>query len=92
MVPATESEVFEALKSEAEKRGFASGCYHTVVNNKDKVINCEANYPVRFGFDHAENKLLLNNWAIFKNGIWAEIIPSITKSEAEKQLGKKIID
>ncbi len=97
IVEMTESEVFEALKNEAVKRGFVSGTWISWKNEgKGQIkgdiywasgsdciaVRCDAKITDR------ENK----NFPIFKDGIWAEIIPSISKSEAEKQLGKKIID
>ena len=42
------------------------------------------------------NELELNSgfysYTIFSNGRWSKIIEAITKEEAEKQLGKTIID
>lgn len=87
---ATNEEVFEALKNEAVKRGFELNANHTITNGKEVVKIKEA--PLRFCYISQENSLLLNNWRIFENGIWAEIIPTITKKEAEKLLNKVIID
>lgn len=87
----TESEVLEALTKEAVKRGYKNGNYkclsiptHTLFTNESFSYDSELNTLVK-GDSLSKN-------VVFKNGVWAEIIPSITKSEAETQLGKKIID
>jgi len=83
--------VFEALKNEAVKRGFKEGVYIKTTHGNIKKISgvlkngvlselVSFNDPDRF------------NGSIFRNGNWAEIIPTIAKEEAEKQLGIKIID
>jgi len=80
--PATEQEVFETLKKEAVKRGFKENIrIKELGNTKDG----------RFYYSEEFNYLSCGSYAIFQNGIWAEIIPTITKEEAEKQLGRKII-
>ena len=87
---ATESEVFEALKNEAVRRGYKNGNFkcllmpdftHEVMNNfhfQDNMLF------------HGESNVHKNN-VIFKDGQWAEIIETISKEEAEKLLNKKII-
>jgi hypothetical protein len=89
--PMSESEVFEALKNEAARRGFVEGAYFKSTNDEygDKII--EAYKTITFGHVISDNKLLFCNRSIFENGIWATIIETITKDEAEKQLGKKIV-
>ena len=88
-VEANESEVFEALKNEAFKRGFCSVgiCFRDSIGRESKTTGKveSHNGSANFGITNADNM-----W-IFRNGVWAEIIPTITKQEAEKQLGKKII-
>lgn len=86
--PATEQEVFEALKNEAVKRGFVKGCTHSITNGKNILVSVKSE---RYGFDEFYNKLVFNNWSIFENGKWAEIIKTYTKSEAEQLLNAKII-
>lgn len=83
---ATEQEVFEALKNEAVKRGFVEGALCNwgsdcgVIEVKD----------LRF---EAGKLWCDKNWIIMdEKGTWATIIQTITKSEAEKLLNKKIID
>lgn len=90
-VEATEQEVFEALKNEAVKRGFVSGCW---IKRPDCFIN-KGSVKCAFGtekyelFGSKNDKLQLNGSSIFENGVWAEV--AITLSEAEQQLKKKII-
>lgn len=86
---ATESEVFEAFKNEAVKRGFVEGVCFFIVNGERESIHITS-LP-RFGYDSFCNKLLMNGWCIFEDGRWSTPIITITKEAAEKQLGKKII-
>lgn len=95
-VEATEAEVFEALKNEAVKRYRNASCiplnkhlfsdYRNEFNIPDFSKYCEFESG-KFWVDFGEW-----NAVIFENGKWAEIIPTITRAEAEKQLNKKIID
>lgn len=87
--PATDTEVLEALTNEAKKRGFKKGVCFNIVNGEREPIHIDKNE--RYGFDNYGNKLLMNNWCIFENGKWAEIIKTYTKKEAEKLLNAKII-
>lgn len=84
--PATEEEVFEGLKNYAVKIGLW---------NSNSFVDCidgdfwdgTDNYNEQF----AHGMLWSKYSCIFNNGQWAEIIETITKEEAEKQLGKKIV-
>lgn len=84
-----EQEVFEALKNEAVKRGYAKGNFKCIEGwNSDN-----------FGEFHLDRvgKLISAPFreggkVLFYKGTWATITPTITKSEAEKLLNKKIID
>lgn len=89
LYPASDSEVLEALTNEAKKRGFVKGVCFNIVNGERESINIDKNS--RYGFDNYGNKLLMNNWCIFENGKWAEIIKTYTKEEAEKMLNAKIV-
>jgi len=83
---ATYQEVEAALIAEAKKRGFKEGVYYRY---KDKPL-CEAKgYLVL----QSEYKLAFSGsgWIIFQNGVWGEIIPTMTKQEAEAKLNCKII-
>ena len=93
-IKATDKEVEEAFIKEAKKRGFKGG-----VRIKSKWLpNISAHKLIgKFMFDdkfelccRASN---LSLWTIFKDGAWAEIIKdTITKEQAEKELGKTILD
>lgn len=82
-------EVKQALIKEAEKRGFKKGVRYNAeylgYDGQDKLLITSNDFKLTY------NTLLIDNYEIFKNGIWAEIIETITKEEAEKQLGKTII-
>lgn len=90
-VAAEESEVFEALKNEAVKRGYKDGVWvkYPWYEDKNNALKPEFNRNDLYNLE--ENYLLLKGVKVFNKGDWAEIQESITKSEAEKQLGKKII-
>ena len=85
-VEATEQEVFEALKNEANKRGFVDGAW-TISVKSNYLWGIESN---DFGFG-CEGEFQIDEICIFDKGNWATIITTITKSEAEKLLNKKII-
>jgi hypothetical protein len=94
-VEATESEVFEAFKNEAFKRGYKEGVFlHRPFwdDLNDCVIDKE-NFPNDMDFYYDKNKDYLEfyGFVVYSKGQWAEIIPTITKEEAEKLLNKKII-
>lgn len=90
---ATEQEVFEALKNEAVKRGFVEGAY---CNHENPARNQKEEIK---GFTYLKedntlygNKKDRGGARIFKNGVWATIIPTKTREQAEKELNCKIID
>ena len=84
---ATYGEVSRMLNAEADKRGYIQGNYICFssgeINDFDNLFNT---------FSKSDNELWLNSGKVFSNGIWAEKVKTITKQEAEKQLGKLIID
>ena len=94
---ATNEEVFEALKIEAVRRGFVEGVRITPMfyNGKDyypdkNIISRPLNFKLKgnvFVVDGGNDE-----YRIFVNGKWATLVKTITKSEAEKLLNKKIID
>lgn len=85
---ATYEEVFEALKNEAVKRGFAKDVWFKVPNS-ETISKCCAE-PV---LNPWNNQILYyGDYCIFKDGVWAEIIPTLTRKEAEEKLGVKIVD
>ena len=91
--PATEEEVSEMLKKEAEKRGFKKGVnFIGVIENsygiKDHVLNTE----IYFDSDKEGGLYASKGW-IMKDGKWATIVEQpkeMTIEEVEKQLGHKI--
>ena len=90
---ATDKEVEEALIKEAKKRGFKEG----VRINSKWMPNISANkLNGKFVFDNKfelcakANSLM--KYTIFQNGVWAEIVDTITKEQAEKELGKTILN
>ena len=98
---ATDTEVLEALTDEAKKRGFVKGAYFKSLDGY------EINHSIgELDFWLEENNLRIttpkeewkyyggkgcSNPAIFKDGIWATLIKTYTKEEAEKLLNAKII-
>jgi len=87
---ATEQEVFEALKNEAVKRGFGKKNVYFIDCLSRNFISTG-----KFSFYNSkvENNGITNgaNGWIFRDGIWATIIPTLTKKEAEEKLNCKII-
>jgi len=85
---ATDSEVLEALKNEAIKRGFKGGAFyiHTGVGIIRQV------FGDNFIYNCTKQELSINGFCILEKGKWiAEIIKTYTKEEAEKLLNAKII-
>lgn len=95
-VEATEQEVFEALKNEAVKRGLVKGEFIFPIDdefNKDSSFK-ESIKRIGSISEIKNGKLYVlgyGKYCVFKDGQWAGIQQSITLSEAEQQLGKKII-
>ena len=107
-VPATDKEVEEALIKEAKKRGFFNignifkSCFDD--NNEARTISkYDSSTDIDYYYDKADNALRSNglntyfkfcsNPLIYEKGKWAEIIKeTITKEQAEKELGKTILN
>jgi hypothetical protein len=91
--PATDKEVEEALIKEAKKRGFKEGA---VVNQKPAYNGYGGIHTVRsndFKYYSLEDNFSINGIGIYKKGKWAEIVKeTITKEQAEKELGKTILN
>lgn len=83
---ATDTEVLEALTNEAKKRGFKCAKFIKSAYN-DKVYEVTGD---RFYLDK-DGDFVFGEIIIMKNGIWAKIIKTYTKEEAEKMLNAKII-
>ena len=92
--PVTEKEVEEALIKEAKKRGFKEGVKYKnrlhsfgFINDSCWEFNGKSNYLGQRGNE------VNNLHFIFDEGKWAEIIKEIiTKEQAEKDLGKTILN
>lgn len=87
---ATPEEVTEALTKEAVKRGFVIGSWYKSVSKFTTGDIVQLKQGLVFGVGR---NILTDGCcgAVFENGVWAEIIPTITKEDAEKELNKKII-
>lgn len=96
LVLATEEEVEQALINEAEKRGYKKGSYcafgelgtykrHLVTSSIKMHWDYTGYYLVVLNDEDKGNDI------IFRDGKWVDIVrETITKEEAEKQLGKII--
>lgn len=85
---ATHEEITESLTKEAVKRGFKEGVYFRVPNSKTESV-CGKSMMLN---EWNSSILYFGDYCIFKDGLWAEIIPTISKEDAEKELGKKILN
>ena len=85
---ATDEEVKQALIKEAKKRGFKEGVMVVSKGYDDTVFDGE----FRFEEWHKNTLDGFNAGDIFKDGVWATIKETITKEQAEKELGKTILN
>jgi hypothetical protein len=85
---ATDKEVEQSLIKEAEKRGFKKG-----VIVRWEGFN-DSDFDGIFRFQLVGKNILDGNGVgyIFNNGKWATIVETITKEQAEKELGKTILN
>jgi len=87
-IPATPQEIQDALEKEAVRRGYMdSAIVKPLWETPLYSWNIQEN-QVRF---EEKSNAFYFGCCIFKDGIWAQIIPTITKQEAEERLGMKII-
>jgi len=91
-VEASPETVEQYLTDEAVRRGFNGKVKFKPIGSHNEVIR-DGNENA-FGFDESLNQLLYCNYVVFRDGAWSEIIKpeTITRAEAEKQLGKVITD
>jgi hypothetical protein len=85
---ATDKEVEQVLIKEAKKRGFKKGVF--IINEyMGYVWNgiCGSN---EIAFKHGT--MCIDNIIIYEKGKWATIVETITKEQAEKELGKTILN
>jgi hypothetical protein len=97
---ATDKEVEEALIKEANKRGFKRGVKFIKLGNG--VVQTVNRLPYfqygRVAVESPETEWSMvykggsSNPSIFENGQWATIVETITKEQAEKELGKTILN
>ena len=88
-IPATDKEVQQALTKEAKKIGFKTSNHRCLDDGGiwNNVAGSEYRYYPK------ENKLMIGASTVFLDGKWATIIKeTITKEQAEKELGKTIIN
>ena len=91
---ATDKEVEEALIKEAKRRGFKEGVRVDKVNlsgdynpnNELKKDTINTNELLSHGY------LWVSSILIYDDGKWATIVETITKEQAEKELGKTILN
>ena len=94
LIPATDEEVKEALIKEAKRIGFKAGVSVISAHSGHKfVIDTKCSFE--FNKNYFDNELYVTcdngTYAVLmKEGKWATIVETITKEEAEKQLGKII--
>ena len=91
-VEASPEIIEQYLTDEAVRRGFNGKVKFKPIGSHNEVIR-DGNENA-FGFDESLNQLLYCNYVVFRDGAWSEIIKpeTITRAEAEKQLGKVITD
>jgi hypothetical protein len=85
---ATDKEVEEALIKEAKKKGLKPLNHRCI---KDGLI-WNDNIGGKYEFDLIYNTLDIGASCAFKDGKWATIVETITKEQAEKELGKTILN
>ena len=96
LIEATTQEVTDALTTEAKKRGFKLGSRITpLYSDGSKYFPEENSIDKPLIFFYKNGFLCVNGgvdyYRIFVNGIWAEIIPTLTKQQAEEKLNCKIV-
>tara|TARA_R110002153_G_scaffold51953_2_gene145845 strand:+ start:1055 stop:1594 length:540 start_codon:yes stop_codon:yes gene_type:complete len=95
---ATDKEVEQALIKEAKKRGFKEGVNFKLIEGGVGMLNStKITKDYEIVYEASRNRLVLERigilYTILKEGVWATIVEeTITKEEAEKELGKIIID
>ena len=91
---ATDKEVKEALTKEAKRLGFKKGVTVISAHSGQKFV-IDSKCYFEFNKNYFDNELYVTcdneTYAVLmKEGKWATIVETITKEEAEKQLGKII--
>jgi len=94
-IPATPQEIQEALEKEAVRREYKENVRISRLFDKE-LQDCSIDkniFPKDAGFFYNLKNDYLEHFGfvIYSKGQWAQIIPTITKQEAEERLGMKII-
>ena len=90
---ATDKQAEQALIKEAKKIGYKN----VKISNLESIGNMLLNHHSlissdRYYYNVSENALWFMGRLIFWNGKWAKIVETITKEQAEKELGKTILN
>ena len=91
----TEVELADAFRAEAIRRGFSDKRKNFICLKHQNKVNL---FPIKDWYYHPELDSFwtagrdCGGYCIYEDGKWADVIESITKKEAEKILGKHIID
>ena len=86
MIEATEEEWFEALKKEAERRGFIEGIkFNCPYTGGVETLGNTLDYEFTWHNSEKFGKCLRDNegYVIFYNGIWSEIVKEETPTQEE---------
>ena len=91
--PATDKEVEQALIKEAKRRGYRKNA--VIITSKTgvkKTLNSNHFKMIGNNLVCLSSKESYIYSSVFTNGKWAEIVETITKEQAEKELGKTILN
>jgi len=82
---ATQKEWEEALIKEAERRGYEEGIYFkSIIGDNNFLIKGSC---LKYGWNNQDCLHEINSLGlIFRDGVWATIIPTLTKQQAEEKL------
>jgi hypothetical protein len=90
---ATYKEVEQSLIKEAKKRGFKEGVSYIAVGEEAGVISNLGSGEFRYGVGDKDALCVSGYPRVYYKGEWATIIKqTITKEQAEKELGKTILN
>lgn len=90
---AKNGEIIDHLIKKSEDKGFMVGAYfmHDAESYPGLVKKVYQIKHYDYFYNGDLDTLTLDNWVIYDSGKWAEVVEAISKDEAEKELGKKII-
>ena len=93
---ATAKEIGEHLIKEAERRGFVKGvsikCHADELNDPRHIGTACLYIKSNVARYYSENDVIqIDAAVVYCQGQWAEIIPTMTKEDAEKKLNCKIV-